>query len=190
MSPQTCHRHPGRMAVEHCETCGRPVCGSCLWYAEAGQRLCPDHAADQLKDGHTVIPPERYSEGIPASEVSAARQPALKVPYTGNSTDLTALMAAISGATGLLFCAGLSWVIPLFAFALGLVAWLQARDSLDASRTRWLAGLGMAGGGVYVFVILIFFLAFAMCFLSAMVASWAPAVRVTPIPFPTPFPTP
>ena len=40
--------------------------------AESGERLCPDHAADFLKAGKTVTPPERYAEGIVHSEASAA----------------------------------------------------------------------------------------------------------------------
>jgi hypothetical protein len=177
MTIEICHRHPGRLAVEHCELCGRPVCGSCLWYAEAGQRLCPDHAADALRDGQPVIPPERYAQGIAASEVSAARPRLPDAPYRGNSTDMAGLVAAGAGLSGLLYCAGFAWAIPFVAFILGLVAWLQARDSINPQRTRWLAALGMAGGGVYLLVVLGFMLMIGMCMLSALAASWVPATR-------------
>jgi hypothetical protein len=177
MTVETCFRHPGRLAVEHCETCRRPVCGSCLWYAEGGQRLCPDHAAEALKDGHTVTPPEQYAAGIASSEASAARAPAgaPAAPYHGNSTDLTALLAAASGGLALLYCAGLVWTVPFFAFALGLVAWLQARDALNPNRTRWLAGLGLAGGGVFLLIFLGFLLIIGMCMLASLASMWGPS---------------
>ncbi len=189
MSSETCHRHPARLAVEHCETCRRPVCGSCLWYAETGQRLCPDHAAEALRAGQTVTPPERYAAGIGPSEVSAARAPAAYLPYKGNSTDLGALLAALAGLAALLSCAGFSWLLPILGFVLGLVAWLHARDSADPSRTRWLAGLGLAGGGIFIAFFFLFFAGFAMCMLASFIAAASqPSGFPTPLPFITPTP--
>jgi hypothetical protein len=163
------------------------VCGSCLWYAESGERLCPDHAADFLKAGKSVIPPERYAEGIAHSEASAARPGGPALPYQGNSTDLTGLLAAAAGVAALLSCAGLSWAIPFLAFVLGLMAWLHAREAFDASRTRWLAGLGLAGGGLFVLIFLGFFLVTALCMLFFIAASSSrPGGFPTPMPFFTP----
>ncbi len=167
------------------------MCGLCLWYAESGERLCPDHAAEFLQQGRTVTPPERYAEGIGPSEVSAARAPAADVPYKGNSTDVTALLAAFLGVAGLLACAGLSGVFPLMAFALGLVAYLQARDSADPSRTRWLAGVGLASGGLFLLFFLAIFGGILVCFLTAMLsAAMQPGGGgfPTPLPFVTPIP--
>jgi hypothetical protein len=187
LSSELCHRHPSRLAVEHCERCRRPVCGACLWYAESGERLCPDHAAELLQQGRTVIPPERYAEGIGPSEVSAARAPRAAQPYQGNSTDVTGLLAALIGVATWLSCFGFTWLFPLMAFALGLVAWLQARDSADPSRTRWLAGFGLASGGVFVVFTLMIVLGMAACMLAAFLASAAqPSGFPTPPPFPTP----
>jgi hypothetical protein len=160
------------------------VCGSCLWYTEAGQRLCPDHAADALKAGQAVTPPERYAGAIGPSEAAALRPAAPAQPYQGNSTDLTALIAALAGAAALLSCAGLSWVIPVVAFILGLVAWLHARDAADASRTRALAGLGLAGGGVFVALIAGFALILLLCFLLAFLSSVPVGPRLLPTPTP------
>ncbi len=189
MSAETCHRHPARLAVEHCETCRRPVCGSCLWYAETGQRLCPDHAAQALHAGQTVTPPERYAAGIGPSEVSAARAPEAYLPYKGNSTDVTALIAALTGLMALLSCAGCSWLLPLLAFVLGLVAWLQARDSADPSRTRWLSGLGLAGGGVFIVFVFAIAAGMAVCMLTVFIASATqPSGFPTVVPFSTPTP--
>ncbi len=186
MSAAVCYRHPTRLAVEHCEACRRPVCGSCLWYAESGERLCPDHAADFLKAGQTVTPPERYADGIVHSEASAAQPAGAKLPYQGNSTDLNALVAGVIGAAALLTCAGQAWLLPLLAFGVGLVAWLQARHATNPSRARWLAGLGVAGGGVYLLFMLAWVAFTAVCVLTVILSSLSTGPRIVPIP--TPFP--
>ncbi|MBI3359552.1 MAG: hypothetical protein HY023_00390, partial [Chloroflexi bacterium] len=77
--------------------CRKPVCGSCLWYAESGERLCPEDAAIWRASGRTVFPPERYAEGIPLSEASSAAPPPDQAPYRGNSIDVTALLATAVG---------------------------------------------------------------------------------------------
>ena len=170
---QSCYRHPTRLAVEQCEDCRRPVCGACLWYGEGGKRLCPDHAADALHAGQEVAPPERYAEGILHAQMSAARPAAGELPYKGNSTDVTALVAAISGVSALAACVGLSWVIPFVAFALGLVGVLQARDSADPGRTRLLAGLGLASGGIFVLMVLGFVLLVMLCALTISLTNFS-----------------
>jgi hypothetical protein len=157
------------------------VCGSCLWYAESGERLCPDHAAEFLQQGRSVTPPERYAEGIGPSEVSAARPAAGEWPYKGNSTDLTALLAAVAGLAALLSCSGFTFVFPLVAFVLGLVAWLQSSASADRTRTRWLAGVGLASGGVFVVFFLALAAGIAACFLTSFIAALQPSTG-----FPTP----
>jgi hypothetical protein len=131
-----------------------------------------------------VAPPERYSEGIAHSEAAAARPAGPAQPYQGNSTDLGALIAALAGVTALLSCAGLSWVIPLVAFILGLVAWLHARDAANPGRTRALAGLGLAGGGIFVLFLIGFALIMLLCFLLAFLSSVPVGPRLIPTPTP------
>jgi hypothetical protein len=188
LSAELCYRHPARLAVEHCEVCRRPVCGACLWYAESGERLCPDDAAAFMQAGRGVTPPERYAEGIAPSEVSAARPAAAPLPYTGNSTDVTALLAAVAGVAALFACTGFTFLFPIFAFALGLAAWLQARDSAEPSRTRWLAGFGLASGGVFVLMFVGLVAVGAACFLFAFVSAAAQPGGGFPTPFVTPTP--
>ena len=190
VSAELCYRHPTHLAVEHCEVCRRPVCGACLWYAEGGHRLCPDHAAEFLQRGETVTPPERYAAGIALSEVSAARPTEREVPYKGTSTDVTALLGAVAGAAALLTCLNFAFLFPVFAFALGLVAWLHARESFDPRRTRWLAGFGMASGGVFVVLFLGLTAMISACFLFAFISSATQPSGgfPTPLPFPTPTP--
>jgi len=187
----TCYQHPDRPAVEQCEICRKPVCGSCLWYAETGERLCPEHALEFDTAGKPVHPPGRYAAGIASSEASALRPKLGEAPYRGNSTDLGALIAAISGVMALASCFGLAWVMPLVAFVLGLVMWFQSKDALDARRARWLAGLGLAGGGLFVVVIGGFFvLMFGFFAFAAFMASVSSGSRGFPTPTPFPFPTP
>lgn len=180
---EVCFQHADRPAVERCEVCRRPVCGSCLWYAQSGERLCPEHAAAWSEAGRAVIPPGRYAEGIAQAEASAAAPGPDRAPYRGNSTDLGALLAAVAGGLGLASCFGLAYVIPLAAFALGLVTWLHAKDSTDPTRTRWLAGAGMATGGVFVLGGLCLV---TMCLVFWVISLAAPGTRTLVLPTPTP----
>jgi hypothetical protein len=167
------------------------LCGSCLWYAESGERLCEEDAAVWRAAGRTVHAPERYAEGIAHSEASAAAPPIDAAPYRGNSTDVGALLAAVAGLLSLGQCFGLAYVMPLLAFGLGLVGWLQAKDSIDPARTRLLSGVGMATGGVFVLAGLAVLTLCLMCFvLSLAIPSNRGTVFSTPLPptFPTPTP--
>lgn len=181
-----CYRHPERLAVEHCERCQRPVCGACLWYAESGERLCPDHAAESLQAGQSVTPPERYADGIHHSQASAAQIPQPDLPYKGNSTDLTALAALITGLAAFLSCAGLYYAIPFIAFVLGLVAWLQAKDAFDPRRARWMGMVGLAGGSLFILAVLGVIALVMMCFVLqfALISSASGGPRFVPTPVP------
>lgn len=181
----TCYKHSDRLSVEHCEVCQRPVCGACLWYAESGERLCPEHATEWLQAGKTVSPPETYAEGIHHSQASAAQLPAQNIPYKGNGTDLTALAALITGVTALFACAGLYYLIPILALGLGLVAVLQAKDALNPSRARWMGMVGLASGGLFLMFVLGIIVFFSACMILAMLASSSGSgpVVVTPPPF-------
>jgi hypothetical protein len=162
-----------------------------LWYAESGERLCPDHAAEALQAGQTVHPPERYAEGIVHSEISAVNPPKSDVPYRGNSADVMALLAAVGGVMGLASCFGLGWLLPFVGFLLALAALLQARDAVDPGRTRWLAGVGLASGSVFVLIIagyIVFVV--GMCAFSLAMSSSGPRFVPTPTPYFFPTATP
>ena len=185
-----CHFHPDRLAVETCEVCKRPMCGACLWYAESGERLCAVHGEVWRAGGKAVHPPERYAEGIAFSEASAADPPKPKIPYQGNSNDLNALLALALGVSSLLACWGLWYLLPFFAFVLGLVAWLHARDAIDPKRTRLLAGGAMASGGIFLLLAFGFMMMCLMCYVATIAISNGPSAGVTPTPrfFLTPTP--
>jgi len=184
-----CYQHPDRPAVEQCEICRRPVCGSCLWYAETGERLCPEHAARLEREGRAVTPPGRYAAGIMSSEISAARPPNDDAPYKGNSTDVAALVAAVTMVLSLAACTGLWWALPLLAFGLGLAGWLQAQNSLNPRRTRWLSGVGLFGGGALLLAVLVFFGACLLLTFGPLIfASLLRTGPGGPVPFATPTP--
>jgi hypothetical protein len=187
-----CHFHPDRVAVEACEICKHPLCGECLWYAESGERLCPTHAEGWQAQGRVVHPPQRYAEGIAFSQVSAANPPRPSVPYQGNSSDLTALVALMLGVSSVLACWGLWYLLPMVAFLLGMVAWLNARNAVNPARTRWLAGGAIATGGSFLLFSFGFIMICMMCYVFAIVASRPLAGFNTPTPFffPTLTPTP
>ena len=186
---EVCIRHPDRAAVERCEVCRRPVCGSCLWYANSGERLCPEDAAIWRAAGRPISPPERYAAGISPSEASAILTTPDRAPYHGNSTDVGALLATVVGLLGLASCFGAAYVIPFAAFALGLVGWLHAKDAISPSRTRWLSGIGMASGGVFILAGFAFVTLCALCFvLSVAIPSTRGPTLVSPNPFVIPTP--
>lgn len=143
--------------------CGRPMCADCLWYADSGQRLCPVHGELWQLQGRPVQPPERYAAGSAFSQVSAADPPKPHIPYQGNSNDLNALLALFMGIAGVLACYGAWYLLPVAAFLLGLVAWLNSRNALNPGRTRWLAGAAMASGGFLVLAALALVMAILMC---------------------------
>ncbi|MBI3362309.1 MAG: hypothetical protein HY023_14510, partial [Chloroflexi bacterium] len=111
----------------------------------------------------------------------------------GNSIDVTALVATAIGLSGIASCFGLAYAIPFAAFALGLIGWLQAKDSINPGRTRLLSGVGMASGGVFL---LGGFLVVTLCLACFILSLAAPGNRTvtfgasTPTPFFFVTPTP
>lgn len=180
---EVCFRHADRPAVERCELCGRPVCGLCLWYADSGERLCPEHGAAWQAQGRPVHPPERYARGmVEPGARAAASAGAPGAPYQGTSADVGALIAAVAGVLALASCAGFGWLVPLVALLAGAAAWLQSGRAVDPRRTRWLAGVGVAGGGVLVLVVAAMIFAIAACVILGMAANFSggPGPRPTP----------
>jgi hypothetical protein len=158
-----CANHPDIAAVEHCEICGRPLCGHCLWYEEDGRRLCENHAMEVKAAGGKVLPPETYAEAIdpglvrrPAGATAEAVMPGQKL-YQGNSQDLGALIAAVVALTTLASCAGGAYCLPIFALILGVAMYSNASAAQDPRRTRNLAGIGIGVGALFLFLIVSYF---------------------------------
>lgn len=183
----TCVHHPQRPAIEQCEVCRRAVCEACLWYAESGERLCPEHGRAWLAEDRAVHPPERYAEGARRhDEAALPPSPVNRVPYQGNSIDMAALIAAVVGVANLAACAGLGALLPIVAFLLGLVGWLQGSGAVDRSRTRALSGVGMLSGGVFILGAFAFFTLCAVCWMLSigLAGSASGGIRTFPTPGP------
>jgi hypothetical protein len=185
-----CTFHPDRLSIEACEVCKRPVCAECLWYADSGERLCVVHGELWQAQGKVIHPPQKYADGIGFSQISAANPPEREVPYKGNSSDLNALLAFLLGIASVLSCLGFWYVLPVFAFLLGIVALLHARDALNPTRTRWLAGSAVATSGIFMLIIFGFIVLCMMCYIVSLASTASSGGFFTPTPFRLVTPTP
>lgn len=148
---ENCYLHTDHVAVEHCEQCGRPLCGLCLWYTESGHRYCKDHAQQAAKMGQKIISPDTYAEAISTDMLqrSAKDGPAIHdIPYKGNSYDLYGAIAAGLGIVTLLSCGGGVYCFPLVALVLGVMAYQNSHLAIDPKRTKNMAIVGMAFSGL------------------------------------------
>jgi hypothetical protein len=92
--------------------------------------------------------------------------------YRGNKYDLYALVAGTLGGTVIAMCASgnlLWYCLPIAPLVLGIVALRNYRTSLDPQRTRNLAWLGIAGGGLGTLLLVCIIVFFALYF-SAIIA--------------------
>ncbi|MGH2536140.1 MAG: hypothetical protein ACRDHL_01965 [Candidatus Promineifilaceae bacterium] len=167
-----CANHPDQLAIEQCEVCGRALCGQCLWYDAAGQRLCQQHARAAEATGQTITPPHVYAEAIGASLVSSANappEPIEKARYRGNTADVQALLAAVLAVTVLLSCFGGGYCLPIGAVLLGAWGLLNLDKSADRERTRTLSLIGVGLGGTLMACLLLYLLCFFAYFVSVFV---------------------
>ncbi len=95
--------------------------------------------------------------------------------YQGNKYDVYALTAGTLGGTALALCFSgnfLLYCLPVVPLVLGIVALRNARSAVDPQRTRNLAWLGIAGGGLgtllTLFMILLIILYFGFIFAVIM----------------------
>lgn len=160
-----CINHPDRAALEKCEVCGKPLCGYCLYYTEDGQRLCEQHAQLARQNGLTVIPPAVYASGIIPSQADASRQAKQEeivsevihkkgVRYQGNDNDLLAFLSMTVGLITLSSCCGAFYCLPFGGLLLGIIALMNAKDSINPRRARQHAWIGIGTGGCFVIIVL------------------------------------
>ena len=157
---EQCVFHPNHAAVEHCEVCKRALCGRCLWYTEDGHRLCEIHAKEREEAGETIQHPDTYAEAINTQFVarqsgekgngqSGDEEKDNKIPYKGNSQDLTALLAAVMSVTVLLSCVpGGVYCLPFVALLLGILGYANASQAVDPHRTRLMSGVSLGAIGL------------------------------------------
>ena len=154
MSAETCINHPERAAVEHCEVCHNPLCAYCLYYTSDGQRLCQQHANQAAASGAFIRAPGVYAEGLVPAQVAAGQQPATTSPlYAANHTDLLALFGLVMTGFSLAMCIpGAICLLGPVGMILSAVAFINARDAHNPTRTRRMAGIGMGLFGVWLVV--------------------------------------
>ena len=168
-----CINHDDNRALERCEECGAPLCGECLWYSDDGHRLCETHARAWAAAGRKVLPPETYAEAIDFSILAAgAVEDDPPGTIKGNQTDLNGLFAAAAGVGAVLMCTGWgAYCLPIGAVILGIFAYSRADLAQNPSRTRKLAGVGIASGAVFLFFIAAIIAIYIAVILFAVLAS-------------------
>jgi hypothetical protein len=114
---------------------------------------------------------------------STVTTPAPLQDYHGNKYDLYALVAGTLGGTVIAMCASgnlLWYCLPIAPLVLGIIAMRNARTSLDPLRTRNLAWIGIAGGGLGTLLLICMFAFFALYFsfiIAALVVAFQSAPR-------------
>lgn len=192
-----CINHPHRAAVEHCEVCGDPLCGYCLYYTDDGQRLCETHAKAAQENGLEIIPPATYSEGIIPSQAAASQVAKVREQYKpkgaaennlplyhGNNTDLQGFVAMGMGLLTLGTCCGGTYCFPFLAVGLGVIVLMNAKDAVDPRRARTQAWMGILSGGVLA-GLMVSCIAFYIITYGAIFAAASNTSFSTPFAFPT-----
>ncbi len=195
---QNCVNHPGRIALEKCEVCGKPLCAYCLYYTEDGQRLCSEHGEQARQLGLQVEEPGAYAEHLVGAQAGAvgkakrgvtfADDPSL---YHGNSTDLMALVGMLFSVLSVTMCCGAFYCLPVIGFLVSLTALLTSRHAHDPGRTRKLGLVGLLAS-VGAVAVVVGCLAFSMSprFLTFNLQNWGLNPGGTPIQiYPSPTPT-
>jgi len=196
----TCANHVGRVALERCEVCQKPLCAYCLHYTGEGQRLCAEHAAEARKLGLRVEEPGAYADQLLGAQMGADRKREREAVaagvYTGNSTDLLGFTGLLVGGVSLVACCGVGYCLPVVGLVLSLVALINARRSLNPRRTRRMGALGLLVSGAWVAIIAACIAVYGLSVSSAVTAFrgatwyWPTSVSATDTPTPAPTPTP
>jgi hypothetical protein len=197
-----CVNHPDRTALEQCEVCGNPLCGYCLYYTDDGQRLCERHAEQAKANGVAVFPPAVYADGIIPAQAFAkenADLPDLQKKgaldkraaiYVGNNHDLGAFVSMLLGLTTIGMCCGATYCVPFVAFGLGIAAFVNAQDAVDAGRVRQQALVGIVTGGGLVVAIVACIALYVVAYGSLIAAVGTSSSSTSPFFFPTSTVTP
>lgn len=99
-----------------------------------------------------------------------------QVTFMGNSYDLMAVVAAVTGVTvalSCLTCGTVSYCLPIFAIIMGVVGLVSARDSIDASRTQLLSWVGIGGGAIMLALLIIGMVIYFLIIALAIMADQA-----------------
>lgn len=170
-----CAYHKDFVTIENCETCNRPLCSLCLWYADDGRRLCEEHARERQSQGEQVYSPAVYAEAVQNTlELRSKPEDEDDAPYRGNKQDINALVSAVIAVTALFSCCGGVYCLPVVALVLGAMAYFSADKSIDPVRTRRLAGVGLGTGALLLATVFAFLGLYVVLLVIAFVSSSAP----------------
>jgi hypothetical protein len=98
-----------------------------------------------------------------------------RVMFSGNSYDLTALAALVTGITVMLMCLTFgqaAYCLPFAAIALGIVGLVMRREAVNPERTGLWSWLGIGAGGLTLLVGLLLIFSYFACFFFMMLLSW------------------
>ncbi len=160
-----CENHPDRAAIEHCEVCGKALCGYCLYYTLDGQRLCKEHALQAEAQGVQVISPAIYAAGIIPAQARASESAekseegvrkakvaltGKRVMYQANNNDVMGLLALLISVIAVpsICCMG-GLCLPFVGFLLSALALVNAKDAVDTKRTRQQGFIGLGVSGIF-----------------------------------------
>ncbi len=105
-----------------------------------------------MDEPSTLPPIENPVPTPPPSSLNASVPPPLVTEqYRGNQYDIYSLLAGTLGGTVLLLCFSANmgfYCLPIIPLVLGIIAYRNAHTSVDPQRTRNLALVGIAGGGL------------------------------------------
>jgi hypothetical protein len=129
--------------------------------------------------GDKTVEVTRTAEVAPPAPTSASPQPT--PTFVGNTHDVLAIVAAtMAGVTGLCCVTGGYGIycLPLVALVLGIVALVNAKESVNPERTRRWGWISIGTGGV----VLLLILAVIACFVIFYGAMIAAALQSVPTP--------
>jgi len=118
----------------------------------------PEEAVTTTIPEVSAIPEERAVTTTESAVSEPGGRARPQVTFMGNSYDLTAVVAVVTGgviAFSCLTCNLGYYCLPVVPVVLGLVGLLSAEDSVDPSRTRLLSWLGVGGGGIVILLMLL-----------------------------------
>jgi hypothetical protein len=122
-------------------------------------------------------PAEEVQSGEAADTGEGTRPAGPAVTFRGNNYDLVSLGSLITGALILFSCLTCNmgyYCLPFLPVVLGIIGLLKAQEAVEAERTKQWSWLGIAGGGMVLFLILavvVLYVVFYIVFLAAMMAS-------------------
>jgi len=127
-----------------------------------------------MKDDSLLVGEAWRDSGVrserPTEEGAPSAPPAT---FNGNSFDLAAMGALASGILLLFLCGTCNagfYCLPLVPLALGIVGLLQARQAVNAERTRTWSWIGVGIGGLILLLMVLGMILYTVLVVAAIAA--------------------